>query len=81
MQTKITSTKKISNLFSVLYSESQNCFHIERLSDTIVHNLKYIFVEERKSDYRLVGVFNNYIEADEYIKQLRKQIEEIKYKH
>ncbi len=66
-------TKEIK---AVLYSESQGCFHLESLQEYILSNLRDIEFG-KSSDYKLIGVFKTYEEADAYIKRIEKQLQQI----
>jgi len=70
--------EKIGVKSVALYSLSQNCFHIETLIEYINSNLKYLLVTKRKSDWVLIGVFDNNLEAHDYIEIVRAKIKEVK---
>lgn len=63
--------KDIAKLSAVLFSVSQQAFHLESLADYIESNIK-VSLTNSKNDYRLIGVFENDVEGDSYIEQFRK---------
>ena len=63
-----------AHLSVALYSVSQNCFHIEELHQYVELNIRNALHKVNKNDYRLIGVFNNDIEAGEYIEVFRGKI-------
>lgn len=74
MKKSICPDLKTAHLSVALYSISQNCFHIEELHQYIELNIRNALHKVNKNDYRLIGVFNNDIEADEYIEAFRIKI-------
>lgn len=64
--------KKIANLSVALYSVSQKCFHIELLHEYVAHNVTHALNDLNKEDYRLIGIFENDVEAGEYIDTFRQ---------
>lgn len=56
-------TKQIK---AVLYSVSQECFHLETLEDYIKKNSENCLTG-KSSDYKLIGVFEKDEEADRFI--------------
>jgi hypothetical protein len=65
--------KNQKNQIAVLYSVSQEVFHIESLSDYIAKNMRDIY-SSNYNDYKLIGVFNDYREADKFIDRFEKWI-------
>ena len=58
--------------FSVLYSVSQKAFHIEELQETLHLNLKNAVNKIYINDYNLIGIFDSYDEASEFIVYVRE---------
>ena len=73
-------TKEIK---AVLYSVSQDCFHLETLEDYIKKNSEDCLAG-KSSDYRLIGVFDSeneadaFMEADTFIDRFRTWLKIIK---
>lgn len=65
--------KNQKNQIAVLYSVSQEVFHVESLSDYIAKNMRDIY-SSNYNDYKLIGVFNDYREADKFIDRFEKWI-------
>ena len=61
--------------WSVEYSISQDCFHVDDLDCVIQRNLQRVF-EKGGADYKIIGIFNTQDEACEYAKVCRKKLEE-----
>lgn len=59
-----------NELWSVEWSDSQECFHIDWLKKIIGKNLE-CFLEQRKSDWVLLSVFNSHKEAHDFVKILK----------
>lgn len=73
-KTKFIPNKQLANLSVALYSVSQDCFHIETLSDYIVSNLRKSYMKYEGDCYRLIGIFNSDVEAGDYIEIVRQQL-------
>ena len=71
-------TKEIAELLAVLYSIDQDCFHIEDLKDYQNTNVRNALLGLNKNDYRMIGVFKTYTEADSYIKTFRIHLKKSK---
>lgn len=69
---KLFPTKEMAILTAVLYSVSQNCFHIEKLHEYVEKNIQHAMHKLNKSDWKLIGVFNNDMEAHEYIETFKR---------
>lgn len=61
----------ILELQAVLYSVSQDCFHIEPIEQYIQINVRNSLLKLNSSDYRLIGLFENPREADRYIRSFK----------
>lgn len=59
-------------LYSVEWSESQKCFHVDCLSDIVNKNLQ-LFFSLIESDWVLIGVFNTHNEAHDFVRLLREK--------
>lgn len=75
---KIFPSKELGNLTSVLYSVSQDCFHIESLFKYVENNIHHGLLKLGKNDYRLIGVCTNDMDADGYIEHFKELQEEAK---
>lgn len=53
-------------LYTLEYSTSQDAYHIARLGEIIKVNLDMIY-RGKSNDYLLIGVFNSYEEAFEFM--------------
>lgn len=65
--------KNQKNQIAVLYSVSQEVFHVESLSDYIAKNMRDIY-SNNYNDYKLIGVFSDYGEADKFMDRFEKWI-------
>lgn len=74
----ICPNKEIALLTVALYSVSQDCFHIEKLHEYISLNIRNALHLLDNGGYKMIGIFNNDIEADKYIEVFRKKIDEIR---
>lgn len=74
-QRRLMVSDELAALTVVLYSATQDCFHIELMEEYILNNIKISFHTKELPQYRIVGVFNNDIEADEYIKEFQKNLD------
>lgn len=79
MKKYICPNLETAHLSVVLYSLSQNCFHIEELHQYIEFNIRNALHKVNKNDYRLIGVFNSDIEAGEYIEIFKEKINNHNY--
>ena len=70
----IVPSKEIGNLSVALFSLEQDCFHIETLLDYIQTSIKHSLIKDRKSDWVLIGVFKNDVDADAGIEVFKKII-------
>ena len=68
--------QSVSKLTAVLYSVSQDCFHLEEIQDYININVRNALHKVNKNDYRLIGIFENDVKGGEYIEQIRKYFEQ-----
>ena len=73
MKKPICPNLETAHLSVALYSVSQNCFHIEELYQYIELNVRNSLHKVNKNDYRLIGIFNNDIEAGEYIEIFKEK--------
>ena len=71
MKTAMFVSVKVSNLTVALYSVEQDCFHIEKLHEYIHTNVTTSFMGSREAGYKMIGIFNNDIEADTYIETFK----------
>jgi len=67
-------------LHVVLWSRSQQCFHIELVSQMIVRNMQICF-EDRPIDYITLAFANSYEEATDTANTLKRKLAEYKEKH
>lgn len=67
--------KELANLTAVLFSVSQQAFHIEPLRDYVEENIKCSMIKG-KDDYRLIAICDTDTEADIYIKEFRYYLEQ-----
>jgi hypothetical protein len=67
-------------LSAVLFSASQQAFHIEPLKDYVKENVMICAIGD-KGDYRLIGIFEDDLQADAYIEEFRKVLQNIKDKN
>lgn len=65
-------TNEILNLTAVLYSVSQDCYHIEKIQDYLKQNITVAMNGIKKSDYSLIGIFKSDVEGDRYIEMFKK---------
>lgn len=63
--------KNQKDKIAVLFSVSQEMFHVESLSDYIAKNIRDIYTDNY-SDYKLIGVFDDYGEVDKFIVRFEK---------
>lgn len=63
---------KLRYLNVALYSKSQDCFHIETLEDYVMINVERSILKLNPPDFRLIGIFETGIEANDYIESFRK---------
>lgn len=66
--------------FTVEYSVRQDCFHIAELEETLNNNLR-TSVQQIDIDYRILGIYNTYQEAQGAADGFRKMVEQCKEKH
>jgi len=71
--------QSVSKLTAVLYSVSQDCFHLEEVQDYININVRNALSKVNKNDYRLIGIFENDIKGDEYIERFRKYLDHVQF--
>lgn len=65
--------KRQKEQLAVLYSVSQEVFHVESLGDYISKNMRDIY-SNNYNDYKLIGVFDDYREADKFMDRFEKWI-------
>ena len=70
-------TKEIGTKTAVLYSVSQDCFHLETVKEYIESNIRVSFMQTQ-NDYRLIAIANNDTEGDAYIEVFRNHLEKAK---
>jgi len=63
---------EIGHLSVILYSESQDCFHVEDLHDCILSNLKRVIFNKDLSDHHLVGIADSGSEINVMIELIRE---------
>lgn len=63
----------IPNLIVAEYSQQQKCFHIQSLTDSLKDSLMCALQNE-PSDYSIIGVFNDDIEASNFIEEVRSKM-------
>ncbi len=73
MKTKIPpiSSKEIGNKTAVLYSVSQDCFHLETVFDYITSNIKTSVIKSKGGDYRLICICDSDIAGDAFIEKFK----------
>jgi hypothetical protein len=59
-------------IYTVEWSEKQQCFHVDSLDSIIRKNLD-LFFSEINSEYVLIGVFRSHEEAHKFISSLRSK--------
>lgn len=59
-------------LVAVLYSLSQDCFHLETINDYLKTNIQNGLMKRNKNDYRLIGITNSDVEGDTLIQEFQK---------
>jgi len=59
-------------LVAVLYSLSQDCFHLETVQDYLKTNIQNGLMKRNKNDYRLIGITNSDVEGDTLIIEFQK---------
>ncbi len=62
---------EMAKMSVALFSESQNCFHIEELRQYIEITVRDAIHKKGDNDYMLIGIFNNDEEASEFIALIR----------
>jgi hypothetical protein len=60
------------NDYSLEWSRSQRCFHIEPLTDSLKSNLSAA-IHEYGGDYIIIGIFKNDVDASAAAAYLRKE--------
>jgi len=78
--TNLFPNKEIAKLIAALYSVSQDCFHIEQLNEYVENNITHSMRKLNKNDYRLIGVFETELQANDYIEVLKKYQKEFSEK-
>ena len=69
--------KEYKSLTAVLYSVSQNAFHLETLKEYIDSNIR-VSLMQAENDYRLIAIVNDDIEGDAFIEEFRTYLEKAK---
>ena len=69
---KIVPNQMIGKLEVVLYSHEQKCYHIEPIIDYLKENVEDFITSDSWNGYQVVGIFNNYEDASDYIVKLRE---------
>lgn len=64
--------QETGQLVAVLYSVSQDCFHLETVNDYIKTNIQDGLVKHNKNDYRLIGIANSDMQGDTLIEEFKK---------
>lgn len=64
--------------WSVEYSISQDCFHVDDLENVLKINTSDMISKNNWTDYKIIGIFNTQEEATEYASECRRKIEMIK---
>jgi len=62
----MSKTFKAENITALLYSKSQNCFHIEPLQEYIISQYKSYIIGGNLQGYQLIGVFESIEEANDW---------------
>jgi hypothetical protein len=62
----------MENLWTVEWSQSQQCFHIDALQKTITRNIA-AFMHNRSNDYQLLYIAKSQEKASEAIAKLEKE--------
>ncbi len=62
--------------WSVEYSISQDCFHVDDLDNVMQKNLRRVF-EGVDADYKIIAIFDTQDDACEYASNLRKKLEDL----
>ena len=68
----------IPNYYVAEYSIEQNCFHIEQLNDLLKINIEAA-LSKKHNDYQMIGIFETYDEASDYIEKVRPKIQGEEY--
>ena len=68
---KIAPTEEILKMTAVLYSVSQDCFHLETVREYLNDNILKSAQDVRSSDYFIIGIAENDTKGDEYIKMFK----------
>lgn len=64
---KIAPTKDILGMTAVLYSVSQDCFHLETIMEHLNDNIIKTSTKANCSDYVIIGIAENDVKGGEYI--------------
>lgn len=64
---KIAPTKEILKMTAVLYSVSQDCFHLETMQEFLNDNILKSAQGVICNDYVLIGIAENDVKGGEYI--------------
>ncbi len=65
--------------YSLEWSHSQQCFHVERLGDALKSNLSAA-INECCGDYIIIGIFKDCKDASAAAAHLRKEYPQVFYK-
>ncbi len=62
--------------YFVEYSVSQQCFHIDTINRTFETNINSI-INDISNDYKVITIVDSYKEAQEYIRNFKKNLGQI----
>ena len=63
----------MKNFIVAEYSVSQKCFHVHDMKSMLTHNIENM-IGEGCSDYIPIGVFENDLQAHDYIEMVRAEM-------
>lgn len=69
---KILPNEMVGKYEVVLYSHEQKCYHIESFVDYLRENVEDFITSDEWNGYQIVGIFDTYEKASEYVKTLRE---------
>ena len=64
--------------WSVEYSISQDCFHVDDLKNVLNINLNDMFLENENTDYKIIAIFDTQDEACKYANKCKRKLEEMR---
>ena len=69
---KLVPNVSIAKMEVVLYSHEQKCYHIESFIDYLKENFEDFQIADDWNGYQIIGLFDNYQEASDFIEKCRE---------